>query len=107
MLFCIYLFLTPPIAESASVKATLDAKYIRTDTTKTGIKTLTNEYNPRLSVRYSHPLNRWTNLSGEAKFDYKKEDKKSEEDTETREPQIELRLKSLIYDFKTGFKGVQ
>jgi hypothetical protein len=47
-------------------------------------------------------------LSGEAKFDYKEEHKKSSEEedtkTRTREPQIELRLKSLIYDIKTGFK---
>ncbi|MGA1792067.1 MAG: hypothetical protein ACMUIM_11320 [bacterium] len=102
--------LIPHIAESASVKTTLDAKYIRTNTTENNIRTLENEYNPRLSVKYTHPLTRWTDLSGEARFDYKKEDIRApegatpQEDTETREPQIELRLKSLIYDFKTGFK---
>ena len=103
--FCIFFSLIPFIGESASVKTTLDTKYIRTYTRKPGQESnLENEYNPRLSVKYTHPLTRWTDLSGEARFDYKKEDKRPEEDTETREPQIELRLKSLIYDFKTGFK---
>ncbi|MGA1865425.1 MAG: hypothetical protein ACMUHX_10210 [bacterium] len=82
----------------------MDAKYTFRDSTEMGLRDKDHEYNPRLSVKYSNQLTRWTNLTGEAKFDYKKEDKSREEDTETREPQIELMLKSLIYDFKTGFK---
>lgn len=104
LVFGIFFAFPLHIGEPASVKTTLDAKYTRRDSTQTGLRDIDHEYNPRLSVKYSHPLTRWTNLSGEAKFDYKKEDRSSEPDTETKEPQIELRLKSLIYDFKTGFK---
>ncbi|MGA1795514.1 MAG: hypothetical protein ACMUIL_06610 [bacterium] len=109
-MLCLALALAPLPGESATVTTTIDAKYTRTDSTGSpsgaGEDNLTHEYNPRLSVKYAHPLTEWTDLSGEVKFDYKKEDNRSimNEDTETREPQIELRLKSLIYDFKTGFK---
>jgi len=108
LVFCLVLALAPLPGESATVTTTIDAKYTRTDSTgsssEMGKDTLIHEYNPRLSVKYAHSLTEWTDLSGEVKFDYKKEDKRPIEDTETREPQIELRLKSLIYDFKTGFK---
>ncbi|MBN2373384.1 hypothetical protein JXL19_06340 [bacterium] len=108
------IIMLPYIGESASVSTTLDAKYARTNTVKPGEKTIANEYNPRLTFQYSHPLTIYTDLSAEGKFDYKKEDRRyvyntqanELEDTETREPQIELRLKSLIYDFKAGFKEV-
>ena len=105
---CLLLVLFKHVGESATIKTTLDAKYVRTDsldtTKKIDPKNRIDEYNPRLSIKYSHPLTEWTDLSGEAKFDYKKENRQPEDDTETKEPQIELRLKSLIYDFKTGFK---
>ncbi|MGA1839967.1 MAG: hypothetical protein ACMUIU_05005 [bacterium] len=104
LILCAFFAFPPLTGESASVKTTLDAKYTFRDSTEMGSRDKDHEYNPRLSVKYSNQLTRWTNLTGEAKFDYKREDKSREEDTETREPQIELMLKSLIYDFKTGFK---
>lgn len=104
IVLCLFFVLFPSVGNPASVQTTIDAKYTRTDTAKTDQNKLNHEYNPRISIKYSYPLTEWTDLSGEGKFNYKKEDKRSEEDTETREPQIELRLKSLIYDFKTGYK---
>ncbi len=94
----------PQNGETISLKTTLDSKYVRTDFIERDNKSLTHEYNPRLLLQYSYPITEWTDLSAEGRFNYKKEDKKPEEDTETKEPQIELRLKSSIYDVKTGYK---
>lgn len=116
LIFCVFFTFPPITGESASVKTTLDAKYTFKDTTQMGLRDKDHEYNPRLSVKYSNQLTRWTNLSGEVQFNYKKEREKEissddgtrqEEVTSTKEPQIELRLKSLIYDFKSGFKETQ